>query len=280
MEAVDDLLEGVEVERDQVVDLTCSPVRCSIVSTAAQRAAVRAAVGPRSVDPVVRRDRVSLAVDRDVEVAREREQRERVVLRVGAEEHERVGVRARVRVRARARAVVVAGDERDRRRRRRLPSFWRVVCRPCCVPDGVLEIASRRLVARRGRRRRRCLRRSRRRRAGTSRRRAGSVRTEPERVAALAAGSGVTDGTSSRRARLAATPPGRPRHRLIPPFCDVLMRESALRERRASEDSLSFLKKLLRRFSTRRLVACRRVARDSAGASARPPSTAMPLRAA
>ena len=110
---VDDLLERVEVERDQEVDV--DPAR--EVFHRVQRCgwAVCAAIGPRRVDPVVGRDGVPLAVDRDVEVAREREQRKRVVPRVGAEQHQRVGVRARVRGCPRARPMVVARDERDRR---------------------------------------------------------------------------------------------------------------------------------------------------------------------
>ena len=72
VDAMDDLREGVEVEGDQVVDRYVRQVRDRVQRGA--RASVGAAIGPRGVDPVVRGDGVSLAVDRDVEVAREREE--------------------------------------------------------------------------------------------------------------------------------------------------------------------------------------------------------------
>ena len=98
----------MEVERDQVVDRNAGQLLHGV------ERALRRRSRPRGVDPVGRDADVGVAVDRHVEVAREREQRERVLLRVGADQHQRV--RARV-LRAEALvagALVVADDERGR----------------------------------------------------------------------------------------------------------------------------------------------------------------------
>ncbi len=114
---VDDLREGVEVERDQVVDVEAGQVLHRVERRVG---AVVAAGRPGGVDPVLRVDHVAVAVDGHPEVAREREQRKRVVRRVGPQQHQRVGVRAGVRIGAAGRAAdVVACDESDRRLGRR-----------------------------------------------------------------------------------------------------------------------------------------------------------------
>jgi hypothetical protein len=108
-EAVDDLAKALEVDRDDVVD---GQVR--------QRAngferALRPAVRVRRVDPVDGAAAVR-AAHLDDQVARERERRHRLGLRVGAEEHDRVGARRR---RAVLGPVVVADHEGVRGRVRR-----------------------------------------------------------------------------------------------------------------------------------------------------------------
>ena len=60
-----------------------------------------------------------LAVDRDDQVPREREHRQRVLLRVGADEHDRVAARVRFAERIDTGSCVVADHQRRRRVRRR-----------------------------------------------------------------------------------------------------------------------------------------------------------------
>ena len=112
-ELVDDLLEPVEVHGDQVVD------RQSRQVLHRQDGSRRAAARVRRVDAVAaRRDVAGVvglrarAVDRHVEVTREREQRDRLRRRIGTYEHQRV--RERRPVRLDAGAVVVADHQRDR----------------------------------------------------------------------------------------------------------------------------------------------------------------------
>ena len=110
---VDDLREGVEVERDQIVDMQSREVLHGVERRCR---AVVAAELPGRVDPVLRVDRVPVAIDVHLEVAREREQRKCVVGRVGSEEHQGVGVGSGIGIRSVGRATyVVAGDESNRR---------------------------------------------------------------------------------------------------------------------------------------------------------------------
>ena len=110
---VHDELEAVEIERDQIVDRDAGQLLDGV------ERALRAASRPRRIDSVTRISRRRVAVDRDDEVAREREQRERVILRVGPDQHQRVGARVLRAEAAGAGALVVADDERGCRFRRR-----------------------------------------------------------------------------------------------------------------------------------------------------------------
>ena len=105
-ELVDELTEPAEVDGDDVVDRQARQG-----ADGAQRPD-GAARCVRRVD-LRREGRVAGTVDRHVEVTREREQRDRLLTRVGAHEHERV--RARRRVLALVRTVVVAEHECRRR---------------------------------------------------------------------------------------------------------------------------------------------------------------------
>ena len=104
-ELVHDLLEAVEVDRDQVVDRQPGQVLHRL------EGAARAALGVGGVDLAAER-RLSGARDVDDHVAREREHRDRLRLGVCAQQHHRVG--ARRRALPVAHAMVVAGDQRDR----------------------------------------------------------------------------------------------------------------------------------------------------------------------
>ena len=103
-EAVDDLAEAAEVDRDQVVDRDAREPTDGVERSLLLAGHVR-------VRDLVRERRAARAVDLDEHVAREREQRDRVGLRVGAHEHQRV--RARRRPLAVGDAEVVSDDERD-----------------------------------------------------------------------------------------------------------------------------------------------------------------------
>ena len=81
------------------------PVSLRTVSSVPFDAAARV----RRVDAVADR-RLARAVDVDDQVAREREHRDRLRVRVGADQHQRVGARG---LRVVAEAVVVADDQRD-----------------------------------------------------------------------------------------------------------------------------------------------------------------------
>ncbi len=92
-EIVDDLLEPVETDRDQVIDLEPGEPLDRVERSGC------AAIGERVVDPS-RRERhgVARAVDGDLKVAWEREQRDRVRARIGADEQDRVRTPASVRL--------------------------------------------------------------------------------------------------------------------------------------------------------------------------------------
>ena len=106
VEAVDDVPEGAEVDRDHVVDRDPGQLLHG-----RQRAA-RAAVGVGLVD-AARPRRVALAAGvRHDEVAREGQHRDRVLLRIDAHEHDRVGAGAGRGV---AGAHVVADHDGHRR---------------------------------------------------------------------------------------------------------------------------------------------------------------------
>ena len=105
-EGVDELAEAAEVDGDQVVDRQAGELADGLERPL--RAARRVGV----VDPRTER-RPAGTVDLNEEVAREREQRDRLRLGVGADEHDRVG--ARLDVLPLAGAPVVADDERRRR---------------------------------------------------------------------------------------------------------------------------------------------------------------------
>ncbi len=116
-ELVHEELEAVEVDGDQVVDGEAGQLLDRVECSA------RPADRPRGVDAIRRRRRRRIAVDGNDEVTREREQRQRLQLRVGPHEHDRVGAR-RSRVEPlRAGARVVSDDERGRRERRRRHSL-------------------------------------------------------------------------------------------------------------------------------------------------------------
>jgi hypothetical protein len=104
---VDDLLEAMEVDGDQVVDREPRQVLDR------EQRALRVAARVGGVDPIGTEWGRRVAVDRHVEVARERQQRDRLGHWIGADQHQRV--RERRVARLRAGAVVVADDERDRR---------------------------------------------------------------------------------------------------------------------------------------------------------------------
>jgi hypothetical protein len=135
VQVVDDLLEGVEVEGDEVIDL--EPGQALHRDEGRGRAVV-AAQRPGRVDAVGGGGSTGVAVDRHPHVAREREQRERVVGRIGSQQHQRVRVRACVGVRAGAGPVVVARDECNRRLRRDrgLEFGLRPLCRLVLRRDG------------------------------------------------------------------------------------------------------------------------------------------------
>ena len=109
---VHEQLEAVEVDRDQVVHGDSGQLLDGV-----ERAA-HAAGRPGGVDAVGLDRGRRIAVDRHLEVAREREQRQRVRLRVGADEHDRVGARVLRAEAEGAGARVVADHERDGRLRR------------------------------------------------------------------------------------------------------------------------------------------------------------------
>jgi hypothetical protein len=102
---VDELPEPAEVDRDQVVD------RRVRERTHGLERPFGAAGGVRLVDPRAE-DALAGTVDLDEEVARERQHRDRLRLRVGPDEHDRV--RARLDTLALTGALVVAHDERGR----------------------------------------------------------------------------------------------------------------------------------------------------------------------
>ena len=115
-ELVHDPDEAEEVDRDQVVDRHVRQVPHGL-----ERAA-EAAVGVGAVDPARplcdgRTAALAGAVERDLEVARERQHRDRVRDRVGPDQHHRVRARGRAAV---AGAVVVPEHERGRGRLRRV----------------------------------------------------------------------------------------------------------------------------------------------------------------
>jgi hypothetical protein len=113
VQLVDDQLEPVEVDSDDVVDGNVREV-CDRVERS-----LLAADRPRLVDAAVRTRHVgAVAIDRHLEVARERHERQRVVRRVAADEHDRVGARLLAQRRIGALAGVVADDQRRRRLRR------------------------------------------------------------------------------------------------------------------------------------------------------------------
>ena len=101
-ELVDQLAEAPEVDRDQVVDRNARELAHGL-----ERAS-STAVGVGSVD-LGRVRRFAGADDLCLEIAWEREHRDRVVLRIRADKHE--GVRARGRSLGLARATVVPDDE-------------------------------------------------------------------------------------------------------------------------------------------------------------------------
>ncbi len=87
VELVHEQLEAVEVDRDQVVHREPGQLLDGLERPVRRAVPARR---PRGVDPVglERRDRV--AVDRHLQVAREREERQRVRRRIRAHEHDRV----------------------------------------------------------------------------------------------------------------------------------------------------------------------------------------------
>ena len=103
---VDDLLEAPEVDRDQVVDREARQLLHGLDR------ALGAAPGVGVVD-LLRGRAAARTGDAHDEVARQREHRDRLRLRVGAQQHQRVG--AGRRAVALVGAVVVADDEGDRR---------------------------------------------------------------------------------------------------------------------------------------------------------------------
>ena len=105
-ELVDDLGEAAEVDRDQVVDGYAGELAHGLERAARATGRV-GGVDLRGVGRLARAD------DLGPEVARERQQRDRLVLGVRAHEHERV--RARGRVLRLVRPPVVADHERRRR---------------------------------------------------------------------------------------------------------------------------------------------------------------------
>ncbi len=124
VQLVHEQLEPVEVDGDDVVDRQAGQVADGV------ERAFRAARRPGRVDPVGRARHVgAVAVDRDDEVARERQHRERVVRRVGADEHDGVRARARDAEALGAGARVIADDQRRRglgRRRDRVEVLLRL----------------------------------------------------------------------------------------------------------------------------------------------------------
>ncbi len=103
---VHDLREALEVDGDDVVDGDVRQVLDRL------QGSLRAAVRVGLVDPAAERPGSPAPRDVDYQVARERQHRDDLLVRVGPDEHDGVGARAAAGVHS-VRAPVVAEDERD-----------------------------------------------------------------------------------------------------------------------------------------------------------------------
>ena len=192
VQLVDEELEAVEVDRDQVVDVDAGELLDGV-----ERAG-RPTRRERRVDAVGRDCcRLVVAVDRHDEVAREREQRQRVLLRIGPDEHDRVRPGAGCAERVDPGARVVADDERRRRLRRAKPPCAGTSSTPSPTSSAARSRSASRVRTGRGRPRARSPRRGG--RAGSSR----ASRRRPA-VSTAAADPAAGTGASARPTRAAA----------------------------------------------------------------------------
>ena len=115
VQLVHEQLEAVEVDRDQVVDRQAGQLLHGLERPVGRALRARR---PGRVDPVGLERGDGVAIDRHLKVARERQQRQRVVRRIRADQHDRVGARVGETESLAPGAGVVADDQRRRRLRR------------------------------------------------------------------------------------------------------------------------------------------------------------------